>query len=101
MRPASADYLEALKVEELAADLREKGYETILDAQVGDAVFDLIAVRGQERIAFEVKARSRLSNSTEQVAHLREIAVDAGITEFKVVVVTPPHEVAVSIEDLE
>lgn len=100
MRSPSADYLEASKLEELAADLERRGYRVAREARLGDQQVDLLAERGGERLAFEVKARSRLNQSIQEVARLREAALDAGLTEFRLVVVTPPHAVEVTIENL-
>jgi len=101
MRSASADYLEAARLEELAEDLRSRGYRVKSDARIGDQVFDLFAQRGSERLVFEVKARSRLKDATEQVARLRAAAQEAGLTQFRLVVVNEPHEVEVTIGDFE
>ena len=100
VRSPSADYLEAAKLEELAVDLERRGYRVARDAQVGDQFVDLLAERGEERLAFEIKARSRLQASTQDVVQLREAARDAGLTELRLIVVNPPHAVDVSIEDL-
>ena len=100
MRSPLADYLEAAKLEELAVDLERRGYRVSRDARVGDRSVDLLAERGDERLAFEIKARSRLQESAQDVGRLREAARDAGLTELRLVVVSPPHAVDVSIEDL-
>jgi len=101
MRSTSADYLEAAKVEELAEELRNNGYQVETEARVGDQVFDLLAERGSQRVVFEVKARSRLPETTDEVARLRAAAQRAGVAEFRLVVVNPPHEVEVTIEGLD
>lgn len=101
MRSPSAEYLEAAKVEELAADLQQQGYRVVRDAQLGSQQFDLLAERDGQRLAVEVKARSRLTESTADVIRLREAARAAGLSEFRLVVVVPPRVVDVSIENLE
>ena len=100
MRSSSADYLEAAKLEALIADLVRQGYRVTRDARLGDQVVDLLAERDGERVAFEIKARSRLAGSTQEVRRLREAARDAHLTEFRLVVVNPPHGVDVTIENL-
>jgi Holliday junction resolvase len=100
VRSPSAEYLESAKLEELVSNLQSKGYRVVTEARLGDETFDLLAERGDERVAYEVKARSRLKESTEQVARLREAALEAGLTEFRLVVVNPPHQADVTIEDL-
>lgn len=101
MRGPSAQYLEAAKVEELAADLQQQGYRVVRDARLGDQQFDLLAERDGQRVAFEIKARSRLAEATGDVVRLREAARAAGLSDFRLVVVTPPRVVSVEIENLE
>jgi hypothetical protein len=50
---------------------------------------------------YEVKARSRLKESVGEVARLREAAVKAGVSGFRLVVVNPPSEIEVAVEGLE
>jgi len=101
MRRPAADYLEAEKIEELAEDLRRSGYRVEREARLGNQQFDLLAQRDGERVVVEVKARSRLKESVEQLARLRAAARKAGIDVFRLVVVNPPREVDVTIEGLD
>jgi Holliday junction resolvase len=100
MRRPAADYLEAEKIEQLADDLSRAGYVVEREVRIGDQRFDLIAQRNGERLAFEVKARSRLQESAGQLARLRAAARQAGVDSFRLVVVNPPREVDVTIEGL-
>jgi hypothetical protein len=90
MRLPAADYLEAAKVEDLIEDLRRSGYRIKQHAMVGNQEFDLLAQRGDERLVFEIKARSRLKESIEEVAHLRAAALEAGVDGFRLLIVSPP-----------
>jgi hypothetical protein len=93
----ATDYLEAAKIEEIASQLRGQGFEVRTgDADTG---YDLIATRAGERIAMQVKARSELGDSADQIARLREQARRDGY-DFRLVVVNPPRERAVEVEGL-
>ncbi len=98
---AALDYLEAEEREQLAAQLRQQGFTVEEDYHAGDQIIDLIASKGGERIAFEVKARPNLRNDLRQLRELRSQAFHEGITEFRLVVVSPPHQTSVSIPGLE
>jgi hypothetical protein len=98
---APIQYLEAAKKIALAAELRNEGYEVGEDERVGDHSFDLVARRGQEIIVIEVKASETLKADSKRVAELRAAALGSGASEFRLVVVNPPREVTVEIEDLE
>lgn len=101
MRSPSADYLEQAALEDLVTNLERRGYQVVREAQLADQQFDLLAERAGERLAFEVKARSRLKDSAGEIEHLRQAARKAGLSGFRVVVATPPHAVDVSIENLD
>ena len=88
-------------MEELVADLERRGFRVAREAQLGDQRVDLLAERDGERLAFEIKARSRLTDSTGAILRLRQAARYAGLNEFRLVVVNPPHAVDVSIENLD
>lgn len=100
MRRPEADYLEDMKLEQLTADLEGQGYRVEREALLGDQRVDLLAERGDERLAFAVKARSRLGESVEEVERLREATLQGTLTGFRVVVAVPPHMVNVSIDNL-
>jgi hypothetical protein len=101
MRRPAADYLEADKIEELAEDLSRDGFLVEREARVGDQQFDLVARRNGELVVYEVKARSRLKQSADELARLRAAARKGGVTSYRLVVVNPPHEVKVAIEGLD
>jgi len=101
LRSPSADYLEEAALEDLVADLEQRGYHVVREAPLGDRRVDLLAERDGERLAFEVKARSRLKESALEIERLREAARHAGLTGFRVVVAMPPRAVDVTIENLD
>ena len=60
-----AQYLEAAKVEEVAEQLKSEGYQIALN-QIEPGLnlqYDIVATKGDKRIAVEVKARSHLRDS--------------------------------------
>lgn len=97
----AADFLERAKQEELAADLERQGYHVTLEPTGEYWHFDLLAERGAERIAYEIRARSRLKASAIEVAQLRAAAKRAGVTDFRLVVVTPPRQIEVIVEGID
>ena len=100
MRRSSADYLEEAAIEDLAADLEERGFRVAREAPLGDQRVDILAERDGERRAYTVKARSRLGETTQEVERLRRAARQARLDGFIVVVATPPHKVDVTIDNL-
>ena len=100
MRRPSETYPEEVKLEQLTAELEGQGYRVEREALLGDQRVDLLAERGDERLAFAVKARSRLGESGEELERLREAALNGEVTGFRVVVAVPPHKVNVTIDNL-
>lgn len=98
----AADFLEREKIDELEAQLREQGYVVERNKRFEDVEFDLVARKGDDKIAYEVKAASKLGKGNGvDLARLREIATANGISNFKVFVVNPPRHREVTIENLE
>lgn len=97
----SLQYLEAAKIEEVASQLRNEGYEVIISPGGTYEGYDLIATKGDEKLAVEVKVNSQLRDSAELIRYLQKRAVEHGIDEFRLVVVSPPREVSVEIEGLK
>jgi hypothetical protein len=99
MPSAAVEYLEAAKIEELTGKLRAEGWD--VQSGSGSGVdYDLIAKRGKEVVAYEVKARSRLSDFLPVIEQLRQRASREGITSFRVVVVNPPRTIDVHVHGL-
>lgn len=98
---ASIDYLEAAKVEELTSQLRDQGYTVTVHPGGEDQGYDLIAEKDNRKVAIEVKFNGRLRESAETIKALRRRAIERGYNEFRLVVVSPPHETDVHIEGLD
>src|SRR5262249_42683308 len=95
------DDLEYLKIKEEAAQLRTEGYE-VTDSPTGaDAGFDLIATKNGKRLAVKVRVDSHVPDSSESAWALNERALEQGIDEFRLILVSPPHERMVKIAGLE
>lgn len=97
----SIQYLETAKIEEVASRLRGEGYEVTMPPIGHDEGYDIVASKGDKRVAVEVKVNSQLRDSTALIKTLHKRALERGYDEFRLVVVSPPREVKVSIEKLE
>ena len=97
----SVEYLEAAKIEEVASQLRGEGYQVTVSPTGRDEGYDIIASRGDKKLVIEVKVNSQLRDSAALIKNLRRRALDHGYDEFRLVVVSPPREVRVSIEKLK
>lgn len=93
-------YLYKSKLQELSKELRDQGYTISHEVHIDDVIFDLIANKDNESIAYEIKVRSTLADSKEQLNVLRNIAKKHNI-DFRIVIVTPPRQIEVDVEDLE
>lgn len=98
---ASIDYLEAAKIEELTSQLRDEGYRVTVHPDGEDEGYDLVAEKNNRKVAVEVKFNARLRESAETIMALRRRAIERGYNEFRLVVVSPPHETDVHIEGLD
>lgn len=101
MNTVPATYLEAAKIEELISELRVQGYDIRAPAETKGAHFDLLATRGEEVLAIEVKARTELKASAKQIEESRRRAAELGFTEYRLVVVNPPRAVEVDVHGLD
>lgn len=97
----SIQYLEAAKIEEVASQLRGEGYDVTISPLGPDEGYDIVASKANKKLAVEVKVNSQLRDSASSIKSLRRRALDHGYDEFRLVVVSPPREVRVSIERLE
>ncbi len=97
---AAVEYLEAAKVEEIAESLRSQGFQVDVPKANGTAPFDLVAHKGDKHVAVEVRERTALRGTAQEIRDLRRLAHNDGYTEFRLVVVTPPHEAQVDIPGL-
>jgi hypothetical protein len=97
----SIDYLEAAKIEELTAQLRDEGYRVTVHPSGEDQGYDLVAEKDNRKVAVGVKSNARLRKSAETIKALRRRAIERGYDDFRLVVVSPPHETDVHIEGLD
>ncbi len=95
-------FLEQEKVSDLERQLREQGYEVLTDyrSESGN-IYDLVATKGDRRIVYEVKALSSLAGQSETIRELRNRAFHEGYTDFRLVAVSPPRRVNVSVPGLD
>jgi len=98
MTTAAARYLEESKIDELVRQLKQQGYE--VERPPHNKKFDLVAVKGERRIAFEVKARPADHATVKGIARRRTAAFASGFDEFRLVVVNPPHETRIDVPGL-
>ena len=98
---APTDYLEAAKAQEIAAQLEAQGYAVVREPSGPEQGFDLVARKGDRALAYEIKAKPALGAATEQIRVLRQKARELGFDTFRLVIVGPPHETNVRIEDLD
>lgn len=89
-------YLESAKQSELADQLRLDGYEVETDKIIGDGSFDLVARRGDQAIAYEIRSVGSRRVTKEVLRGLQESAKRAGL-EFRIVIVNPPPRVKIQI----
>ena len=94
-------YLEKATIEETAARLRSEGYSVEEPGGGPDFGIDLVASRGDRKIAVQIKARPSLRDSAKEIGRIRDAARERGFDEFRLVIVNPPHDREVSVEGLE
>jgi hypothetical protein len=92
---------EAAAAEQLAKDLERKGYKVSQHERIGDHVADVVARRGDEVTVYEVKAPPWDERQADEFVELRDWAVRSLNARFKLIIVTPPHEVAAEIAGLD
>lgn len=94
-------YLEADEIDQLAARLERQGYTVERGYRAGSYDIDLVASKSNERIGFEVTALAHLKEQQQQIRQLRDLASREGFTDFRLVVVSPPHQTSVTVEGLD
>jgi hypothetical protein len=98
---APVEYLYAVKINELASQLRGDGYEVTVAPKGPDEGYDLVARKDNKRVAFEVITIDDLRASEAKMRQLRKRAQEQGYDDFRLVVVSPPREVITDVEGLE
>jgi len=93
--------VEYLKLKEVASQLRAEGYNVIESPTGTDKGFDLVATKDGKKLAIEVKVSSQLQESAESIKALRKRALEQRYDEFRLILVSPPHEIPVKIDSLD
>ena len=89
---AAISYVEREKLAELEQQYRSRGYDVRRDYRSPSGrMYDMVALKGDERAVFEVKALPALAGHGRELRELRRHAYDDGFTAFRLVVVSPPH----------
>jgi len=88
-------------IEQITADYQEAGYEVVREHRLGDFVADLVATKGDELIVFQFKSKHWEPARIEWARRLRNYVVHQLGASLRLVLVTPPGELLVEIEDLE
>jgi hypothetical protein len=94
-----AEFLEQEQKQELMKSLSAEGYQ-VIDPQL-DTEFDLLARKGNEVIAFEIKLSNRLADDADQLESQRRMAMKRGYTDFRLMVLHPPRETDVDVAGIE
>jgi Holliday junction resolvase len=91
--------LHDLKVEELIDKYKQNGFDVERESKCNDVVFDLVAKKGDERIAFEVKVLGDKSKQNETIKKSRTVAENNGY-KFILAIASRPQSNEIKIEDL-
>jgi len=98
-QPDYLRYLESAKQAELASQLQIEGFAVERDKKVGDLSFDLVARRGDQSIAYEIRSVGGRRVTRDVLRRLQASAKEAGL-EFRIVIVNPPPRVKIEIPKL-
>ena len=105
LETAKLRYVEAAKIEQVVREFEARGYSVELEVAADDDPhaprFDILAQRGADRVAVEVKVPGDTKSSADQMAWLRKLARAKGITEFQVVIAHPPQSVVAEVQGIE
>lgn len=94
------EHLLGLKRAEVASELEQQGYVVESDKQFKDRGADLVARKPDgTTVVYQFKVPASLRSYSEQIRNLRQMATENGF-EFKLVVVTPPKRIDVTVDGL-
>jgi Holliday junction resolvase len=100
-RQIAERHWESAAAEQLAEQLRAKGYKVQRDGKFAEFRADLVARKGEETIVYEFKSPSEGGEDwSRAVSLLRERAVERG-ARFRIVFVRPPREARIEVEGIE
>lgn len=94
-------YWREAAVEELALQYEGDGFSVAREVDFAGLRADLVAVRGDEKILIEVKTAPWTKDDAAQMKSLRNMAVHQLGAKFNLVMVAPPVERDIEIEDFE
>lgn len=102
------DYVKATTIEEKALEYQNKGYEVVMSPidvsfpfETRPQDYDIVATKGDYKVAIEVIARAKLGREVMRIAKLRRQAKKEGFDDFRLVVVDPPRQIPVNVEGIE
>ncbi len=95
------EYLEKRQIELTASRLLSEGYVVESPGIGADEELDIVARKGDKKVAIQVRAQPLLRDSAKEIGQARHAARSRGFDEFRLVVVIPPHEREVEVAGLE
>jgi Predicted pPIWI-associating nuclease len=97
----AARHWEEAAIDQVAKDLEAAGYQVSRNDRLGAYRADLVARKNSEIIVYEFKVGSWNTGRAREAAALRKHVVHALGAQFKLVVVTPPRDKIIEVEDIE
>ena len=94
-------HLEQAAIEQLALKYEQEGFDVTSNYQIKEQHLDLVVKKGDEIIAFEIKAGTWDTEKQRAVHRLRNLAVHELGAKFKLIFVNLPEEPEIEIEGLE
>jgi Holliday junction resolvase len=94
-------YIHSVAIDQLADEYRSKGYKVLKEELVGKYKADMIAVKGDETLVFEVKAGKLTPEKKAAIRGLADYIRDKGNYKFLVVLATPPREKKLEVANIE
>lgn len=99
--PNRLQWVEQAKIDELQAEWERKGYQMFRNAPVGEFTADLVAMRGDQLVVFEVKSAESLRKVRPSVVQLADYIQRIPNATFRLVVANPPKSKSIQIPELE
>jgi hypothetical protein len=93
-------YLQEAAIEDTVERYTERGYMVAREVHEGDLRFDLVAIKGEDRVYFDFRVGNGNGKKDQDVIALQEHARGRG-GEFHIVYVTPPRDAEFWIEGLD
>lgn len=87
--------------EQIVREFSARGYEVRVEAPLGDHVVDLVANKGDDLVVVEILTETSRRHRGKDLASLRDHVVRQLRGRFEIRYVNPPHEVKISIENID